>query len=78
MKIYANFSQEVYIEPKEVIKKLIQKEIGSDNWVFEKKGKFYLGYEQSAGCHSFDMEEEITEERYRYIEALELVLKRLG
>jgi hypothetical protein len=28
MKVYATFSQEVHIEPKQVIKKLIEKEIG--------------------------------------------------
>lgn len=78
MKVYAKFSQEVYIEPKEVIKNLIQKEIGSDKWVFEKEGKYYLGYLQGAGCHSFHVEEEITEEKYRYVQALQLVLKRLN
>lgn len=78
MEIYADFRQRVQVNPKNVIEKLIEKEIGSRNWTFEKDGKFYLGSEQSAGCHSFDVKDEITEERYRYVEALKLVLKRLG
>ena len=80
MKAYATFSQEVHIEPKQVIEKLIEKEIGNEyrNWIVEKDGKFYHVHEESAGCHSFDVEDEITEDRYRYVEALQLVLKRLG
>lgn len=78
MKIYADFRQEVYIKPEDVIKALINKEIGHSNWTFEKDGKFYLGFEQNAGCHSFDMKEEITEEKYRYVQALELVLEKLN
>lgn len=77
MEIYANFKQKVQVNPKVVIEKLIEKEIGFGNWVFKKDGKFYRGFEQSAGCHSFDREEEITQERYDYVRALELVLKRL-
>ena len=77
MEIYADFRQKVQVNPKDVIEKLIEKEIGWRNWIFEKDGKFYLGSEQSAGCHSFDVEDEITEDRYRYVEALQLVLKRL-
>lgn len=78
MEIYANFRQKVQVNPKDVIEELIEKEIGWRNWVFEKEGKFYLVSEQSAGCHSFDVKEEITEDRYRYVEALQLILKRLG
>lgn len=77
MEIYANFRQKVQVNPKDVIEKLIEKQIGWGNWVFEKDGKFYLGYEQSAGYRSFDEEDGITEDRYRYVEALQLVLKRL-
>jgi hypothetical protein len=78
MKIYADFRQMVRVNPKDVIEKLIEKEIGWHNWIFEKDGKFYRGFEQSAGCHSFDDEEEITQERYDYVKALQLVLERLG
>ena len=77
MEIYADFRQKVQINPKDVIEKLIEKEIGQNNWIFEKDDKYYLGSEQSAGCHSFNVEEEIIEERYRYVEALQLVLNRL-
>jgi len=78
MEIYANFRQKVQVNPKDVIEKLIENEIGWRNWIFEKDGKFYRGFEQSAGCHSFDDEEEITQEQYNYVKALQLVLKRLG
>ena len=77
MEVYADFRQKVQINPKDVIEKLIEKEVGS-NWIFEKDGKFYLCYEQSAGCNTFDVEDEITEERYRYVEALQFILKRLN
>jgi len=78
MKIYADVRQEVNVNPKDVIEKLIEKEIGWRNWIFEKDGKFYRGFEQSMGVHSIDDEEEITKEKYEYIRALELVLKRLS
>ena len=78
MEIYADFRQKVQVNPKDVIEKLIEKEIGWRNWIFEKDGKFYRGFEQSAGCHSFDDKEEISQEQYEYVKALQLVLKRLG
>lgn len=78
MEVYADFRQKVQVNPKDVIEKLIESEIGWQNWIFERDGKFYLGSEESAGRHSFDVEEEITEDRYRYVEALLLVLKRLS
>jgi hypothetical protein len=80
MKVYATFSQEVHIEPKQVIKKLIEKEIGNEyhNWIVEKDGKFYHIHEESAGCHSVDVDDEISKEKYDYVKALQLVLKRLN
>ena len=45
MEIYADFRQNVQVNPKDVIEKLIEKEIGWRNWIFEKDGKFYLGSE---------------------------------
>ena len=78
MEIYADFRQKVQVNPKDVIENLIEREIDWRNWIFEEDGKFYLGSEQSVGCHYFDVKEEITEERYKYVEALQLVLKRLG
>lgn len=80
MKVYATFRQEAVINPKEVIKNLINKEIGdtNHNWIVEKDDKFYHIHEQSAGCHSFDVENEISKDKYEYIRALELVLKHLS
>ena len=80
MKVYATFSQEVHIEPKKVIKKLIEKEIGDEyrNWVVEKNGTFYHVHEESAGCHSYEVEDVISKERYEYVKALQFILERLG
>lgn len=77
MEIYANVKQNVLINPKDVIQKLIDEEIGYDSWTFEKNDKCFKGFEQSAGCHSYDDEVEITREKYDYIKALQLVLKHL-
>lgn len=77
MEIYVDFRQKVQVNPKNVIEKLIEEEIGWNNWIFEKDGKFYRGFVQSAGCHSIDDEEEITQEIYDYVRALQLVLKQL-
>lgn len=78
MEVYADFRQKVQVNPKDVVEKLIESEIGCRNWIFEKKGKYYVGSEQSAGCHSFDNEKEITQEIYEYVMALQLVLKMVG
>lgn len=77
MEIYADFRQKVSICPKDVIKKLIKSEVG-EGWIFEKDNKFYLGYESGLGSHSFDVEVEISEEKYQYIIALNTVLKKLS
>lgn len=76
MKIYANFSQEVEIDPQEVIRELIQKKIGSD-WIFEEDEKYFRGFEVGAGSHSFNLKKEIEEEEYKYIKALQLILYTL-
>jgi len=77
MKVYADFRQQVSINPIEVIENLIEGETGSRNWTFIKDGKFYIGYEISAGSHSHDEYFEITKEKYDYITALEFVLAYL-
>lgn len=77
MKVYATINQEVVINPKEVIKNLIEKEIGRDNWIFKEGGKFYEGFEQYVGSHSVDSKDEITKEKYEYVKALQLVLSKL-
>jgi hypothetical protein len=77
MELYANINQLVHIDPKLVVENLIKKELGYDKWVFEKEGKFYMGFTQGAGSHSFDDKYEITEEKYRYMQALNVILKYL-
>jgi hypothetical protein len=79
MEIYASIIQKVNIDPLSVIKELIEKELGGAthrNWVFEKDGKYYHGYE-GGGSHSWDEEELISKEKYDYIRALEQVSKYL-
>lgn len=77
MKIHASFRHEVVIDPKDVINKLIEEEIGCRNWVFKENDKYYRHFEESAGQHVIDCKEEITKEKYEYIEALLLVLGTL-
>lgn len=80
MKVYATFSQEVHVEPKQVIQKLIEKEIGNTyrNWIIEKDGRYLHVHEESAGCHSVEVEDEISKDKYDYVKALQLVLERLS
>lgn len=74
MKIYADIRQEVYIEPIEVIEGLMEKVSGCDGgWIFEEDGKYYRGWERSAGVHSVDMKDEIPKKVYDYYQSLELV-----
>ena len=71
MKIYATFMQEVDINPKDVIQKLIDNEIGKQCWTFEREGKYYRGFE------GFEKEIEIPKEKYDYINNLTKALKYL-
>lgn len=76
MKIYADVQHEIHVDPITVIEGLIDSVVG-DGWITERDGKFYRGWEQSAGCHSIDQYDEITEEEYKYLEALETVMQKL-
>lgn len=78
MEIHATCIQKVEINPKDVIEKLISDKIGRHGWVFEKDGKYYEEWEESAGSHSFDEKKEIDKELFDYIKALQLVLKYLN
>jgi hypothetical protein len=77
MEIYVDIRQKAMVDPEYVIGKLISKEIGSGGWIFEKDGKYFMGYEASAGQHSIDVDDEITKEKYDYVAALQFVLKNL-
>ena len=83
MKIYAKIRQEVDVNPIEVIMLLIHKEIG-DGWIYrggitsiDESEKFFKEWEESAGQHSINMDEEISEKQYDYVVALQLVLREL-
>ena len=77
MKISAIIEQEVSVDPLEVIEKLINRETGGHRWVTKRDEKYFFGEEQSAGQHSYESFEEISEERYNYIKALETVRRYL-
>lgn len=73
IKVYAQFSQEAYVDPKDVIKKLIEEEVGHGGWVAKIHDKYYRVWEE----HHDDFQKEITQEQYEYVSALNLVLERL-
>lgn len=73
MEVYADLRQKVDVNPLDVIQGLINKEINHRDWIFVKDGVYYVGFEESAGQHSFDSEKEITKEKYEYIQALEFI-----
>ena len=79
MKIYADFTQEVTIDPLEVIEQLKDEFThGSDNWISFADGKWFLMTEMSAGAHSYDESiKELTEKEMEYYNALVLVEKTL-
>ena len=74
MKIRATFNEEVTIDPIDIIQELIDEvQHGWRSWIFEENGKYYRGWERSAGSHSFDEQEEISKEDYEYYQALKLI-----
>ena len=77
MEIYADIRQKVIVNPVDVLNKLIKNEIG-DGWVFEKDGKYFLGYFESAGSHSYESSNEITKDTFDYINSLKIAIKYLG
>lgn len=77
MQINATAVQTVIIDPKEVIQKLLNHTLSHNHWIFKENDKYYEGFEQSAGSHSYDDKIEITKERYEYIRSLQIVLKTL-
>ena len=78
MEIYTNFRQKVDIEPIDVIQNLLDCSEGYRGWVFEKDGKYYRGYWESGGIHSWEASEEISKEKYEYVLALKSILKYLN
>lgn len=77
MEIVVNKKEVVEVNPKDVIQKLIENEIGRYGWVFEENDKYYLSEEKSMGNHSMDVVTVISREKYEYVNALNLILKRL-
>lgn len=78
MKVHANIRQEVEVNPIDVIQELINEELGNwRNWIFERDGNYYIGFEVSMGQHSMDDETGITKEKYDYIKSLEQIKEYL-
>tara|TARA_R110000796_G_scaffold70936_1_gene160990 strand:+ start:6123 stop:6362 length:240 start_codon:yes stop_codon:yes gene_type:complete len=77
MEIYAHVTHKVNIEPKDVIQKLIEKSIGNNGFLFKEDEKYYRGHAAITGPYSVDTKQEISKQKYQYIEALELILKEL-
>lgn len=74
LEIQATFTEKVQVDPMLVIQKLIDHEIGWNNWVVEKDGKFYKEY---SSYHNTTEKEEISKEVYEYVQSLQLILKFL-
>ena len=77
MEVYGKIRQKVEINPIDVINKLIENEIGFHGWIFNDNDKYYQGYEQSAGLHSFDEKKEISKEKFDYVLSLQNCLTYL-
>lgn len=74
MKVNANITQLVTIDPKDVISNLISEALGSGQDVKEKDGSYYLVVYSS---HTEVIYGSISKEKYDYINALKLVLGTL-
>lgn len=79
MEVYVSFRQKANIDPIDVLKELKSISLSGDrDWVFEKDGEYYHGYEGGGGSHSWDEKDSISKEQYDYIRALELCIKYLS
>lgn len=74
LEIQASFTEKVQVDPIHVIQKLIDREIGWNNWIVEKDGKFY---KECSSYHNTTEKEEISKEVYEYVQSLQLILKFL-
>ena len=78
MKVNAQYSQEVFIDPKEVIKNLQREALHPDAWFIKDGGKFYEVKEIYGGAgHSHEFKTEISKARFDYLEALDTVSRYL-
>jgi len=72
MRVHATMGCEVTIDPKTTIRKMLDQTKGDyKHWVTEEDGKYYTCYEDSR-C---DIKDEITKDKYEYIQNLKAVLK---
>lgn len=62
---------------KSVIRDLLNKELGRDEWIFKRGKKCYIGYTLSRGYSTVDSERQISKSKYKLIKALQLILKSI-
>jgi hypothetical protein len=72
MVVRGRVQQEVYIDPLEVVQRLINESLGGSH-LSESDGSYYKVREESAGPHSWEDIVEIPKKEYDYIKALEIV-----
>lgn len=78
MQVNATFQSPAFIDERQVIQGLISRAIGNNCWVIIKDDKFYKAWDESAGQHSFEMKEEISEELYWHVNRLNHILEYLN
>ena len=78
MKIQITTKLQAEIDPLEVILKLQKEEITRDSYVEQIEDKFYVVHYQKNGPFEKPVHTEITENRFRYIESLEIVKRKLS
>ena len=69
MKVYADIRQQVEVDPKDVIEKLIEKEIGTNAWVVKEDGEYFK-------CHNMgrsDIKEAISKSKFKYVKSLKFI-----
>jgi len=80
MKVLASGSHTVpvniTVNVDQILGQVMDQTIGSFNWTKEEDGRYLIMEEQSAGCHSFDIEvKEITKTEFDFIENVKAVRK---
>lgn len=74
MKVHAAIRQQVEVDPIEFLQELRDGLIGRNSWVFREDGKYYKGFEKSAGAHSSDEKVEIKKGDYLKVKAIEYLI----
>ncbi len=73
MKVKANATLDVNVDPVDVIHDLYRSECDHGEAVFKKDGKYFKRVDISMGNHSRSEDKEITKKYYEYVSALQTV-----